>query len=182
MIELRPCTQAVALEFVRQHHRHHDAPVGDLWRHAVHNDDGNLVGVAICGRPVARELDDGLTVEITRLCTVETPNADSMLYAAAKKAADAKGYRRGLTYFLASEWDRFDPETKRRIGGAGARGAGYVFLWRVKGRSWDCKSRRRIDKHPTEDKVALGWGAWSENLLKPEDENLPGDTPVETDH
>lgn len=158
-IELRPITRDEAFTFVRENHRHHRPPVGDLWRHAAHDDNGVLVGVAIVGRPVARPLDDGLTVEITRMCSDGTPNTDSMLYAAARRAADAKGYRRGLTYLLKSEWDRFD-DAGRRIGGAGARAAGYVFLWGVEGRSWDTPARRRSDKHPTEDKVALGWGAW----------------------
>lgn len=165
-LELRPVSRDEAFEYVRANHRHHGAPVGDLWRHAVHDDDGVLVGVAIVGRPVARALDDGLTVEVTRLCTSGAPNADSLLYGAARRAAEAKGYRRGLTYILASEWERFDSLTGGRIGGVGARSAGYRPLWRVKGRSWDCKSRRRVDKHPTEDKVALGWGAWAANAIE----------------
>lgn len=158
MIQLRPITRDGAHAFIRAHHRHHGSPVGELWRHAVHDDDGVLVGVACVGRPVARELDDGLTVEVTRMCTLNAPNADSMMYGAARRTAEAKGYRRGLTYLLASEWDRFDDN--RRVGGAGARAAGYRELWRVDGRSWNCASRPRADKHPTEDKVALGWGAW----------------------
>lgn len=171
MIELRPIRRDDADPFIRAHHRHHNVPVGALWRHAAHDDDGVLVGVAVIGRPVAREIDDGLTVEVTRMCTLNAPNADSMLYAAARRAADAKGYRRGLTYILASEWNRFvdgsgepcdhDADGARRIGGAGARAAGYRLLWLVKGRSWNTKSRPRADKHPTEDKVALGWGAWA---------------------
>jgi hypothetical protein len=157
-LALRPVTRAEGDEFVRAHHRHHGVPVGALWRHGVHDFDGSLVGVAVVGRPVARALDDGLTVEITRLCTIGHPNACSMLYAAARRAADAKGYRRGLTYTLASEWDRF--EGNRRIGGRSLIAAGYRFLWRVDGRSWNCKSRPRVDNHPTEDKVAFGWGEW----------------------
>jgi hypothetical protein len=31
--------------------------------------DGKLVGVAIAGRPVARRLDDGKTLEVLRVCT-----------------------------------------------------------------------------------------------------------------
>lgn len=147
-IELRPIKQADALAFVKQHHRHHEPPVGSLWQHAVHDESGVLVGVAIVGRPVARALDDGLTVEVTRLCTDGEPNACSMLYAAVRRAADAKGYRRGLTYVLASE------------SGTTAKAAGYRYLWRVKGRSWDAPNRPRTDKHPTEDKLAYGWGAW----------------------
>lgn len=107
MLELRPITQALAFDFIKVHHRHHGVPVGGLWWQSVQDDDGRLVGVAISGRPVARGLDDGLTVEVTRLCTDGAPNACSMLYAAARRAAEAKGFRRGLTYILASEdWRR----------------------------------------------------------------------------
>ena len=148
MIELRPITQPDAFAFIAQHHRHHRPPVGALWWQAVHDDAGQLVGVAISGRPVARALDDGLTVEVTRLCTDGTPNACSMLYAAARRAAEAKGYRRGLTYILASE------------PGTSLRAAGWQSLWTTSGGSWDRPARRRIDKHPTEPKVAYGWGAW----------------------
>lgn len=148
MIELRPITRDLADHFIRQHHRHHNVPVGALWRQAVHDDDGNLVGVAVIGRPIARALDDGLTTEVTRLCTDGTPNACSMLYAAARRIAQDKGYRRGLTYILASE------------SGGSLRAAGWRLLWEVKGRSWNCPSRPRTDKHPTEDKQAWGWGSW----------------------
>lgn len=119
MLELRPITQALAFDFIKVHHRHHGVPVGGLWWQSVQDDDGRLVGVAISGRPVARGLDDGLTVEVTRLCTDGAPNACSMLYAAARRAAEAKGFRRGLTYILASE------------DGASLRASG----WRLLGRS-----------------------------------------------
>lgn len=148
MLELRPCTRDAAFEFIKALHRHHGVPVGYLWCQAAHCDEGVLRGVAVSGRPVARGLDDGLTVEVTRLCTDGSPNACSMLYGAARRAAIAKGFRRGLTYILASE------------NGASLRAAGYRLLWTVKGRSWDTPSRPRIDKHPTDDKQAWGWGAW----------------------
>jgi hypothetical protein len=148
VIELRPITQSAAFDFIRAHHRHHDVPVGGLWWQAVHDDNGTVAGVAVTGRPVARPLDDGLTAEVTRLCTNGSPNACSMLYAAARRVAIDKGFRRGLTYILKSE------------DGASLRAAGWEFLWDVRGRSWDCPSRRRVDKHPTEDKQAWGWGAW----------------------
>ena len=148
VIDLRPVTRDEARAYVRLHHRHHTWPVGFLWLHGLQDDDGNLAGVAVAGRPVARNLDDGLTMEVTRLCTHGTPNACSMLYSAARRAAIAKGYRRGLTYILASE------------DGTSLRAAGWHHLWTVKGRSWDTPSRPRIDKHPTEDKEAYGWGAW----------------------
>jgi len=150
LIDLRPITRDEAFAFIKALHRHHGVPVGHLWSQAVHCDGGQLRGVAVTGRPVARALDDGLTAEVTRLCTDGTPNACSMLYGAARRAAQAKGYRRGLTYILSSE------------GGASLRAAGYRLLWTVKGRSWDTPSRPRTDKHPTEDKQAWGWGAWPE--------------------
>jgi hypothetical protein len=147
-IDLRPVTRDEARAFVRQHHRHHTWPVGFLWLHGLQDGDGSLVGVSVVGRPVARGLDDGLTMEVTRLCTDSEPNACSALYGASRRAAIAKGYRRGLTYILASE------------DGASLRAAGWAHLWTVKGRSWDTPSRPRTDKHPTEDKHAYGWGAW----------------------
>lgn len=148
MIELRPINQADAFDFIRKNHRHHDVPVGGLWWQAVHNDAGSLVGVSVSGRPVARGIDDGLTAEVTRLCTDGTANACSMLYAAARRVAQDKGYRRGITYILDSE------------DGASLRATGWTLLWTVKGRSWSCESRPRVDKHPTCDKRAYGWGAW----------------------
>jgi hypothetical protein len=109
-----------------------------------------LAGVAIVSRPVARELDDGLTMEVTRLATTGAANGCSILYGAARRAAIAKGYRRGLTYILSSET------------GASLRAAGWHFLWHVEGRTWDVPGRPRTDKHPTGDKMAYGWGAWPE--------------------
>lgn len=152
MAELRPIMQSDAFAFVRAHHRHHSVPVGALWWHAAHGDEGELVGVAIVGRPVARRLDDGLTVEVTRLCTVGTDNACSLLYGAARRAAESKGWRRGLTYILDSEF-----QASR---GASCRAAGFVYLGRTKGEQWDRPSRRRPNNTPDEIKHKFGWGAW----------------------
>lgn len=60
-------------------------------------------GVAIVGHPVARKLDDGLTVEIYRVCTDGTYNACSMLYGACARIAREMGYKRIITYTLVSE-------------------------------------------------------------------------------
>lgn len=39
------------------------------------SDGEKIVGVAIVGRPVSRYLDNGLTLEVNRLCTDGTRNA-----------------------------------------------------------------------------------------------------------
>jgi hypothetical protein len=150
MLKLVPIKQADAFAFVRQHHRHSKVPVGSCWQHSVHDADGNLCGVAICGRPVARPLQDGFTVEVTRCCTNEARNACSMLYAAARRAAIAQGYRRGITYIRADE------------PGTSLKAAGWRFLWKVTARNWDTPSRRRDPNHHEEiEREAWGWGDWS---------------------
>ena len=147
-ISLSPISKAQADVYIRDVHRHHRPTVGALWWQGAKHESGELAGVAVVGRPVARALDDGLTVEVTRLCTDGSKNVCSLLYSATRRVALAKGYRRGLTYIRASET------------GASLRAAGWQKLWAVRGRSWDCPSRPRVDKHPTEDKVAYGWGDW----------------------
>lgn len=137
---LKPITLKEANEFVQSHHRHHGAVVGYKFAiGAEHN--GELVGVAIVGRPVARGLDDGYTVEVTRLCTNGTRNACSFLYAAAAKAAKALGYRRIITYILETE------------NGASLKASGWKMDGRTKGRSWNCKSRPRETRSPICDKT-----------------------------
>lgn len=75
-------------------------------------ENGELVGVAIASRPTQYKLDDGRTMEITRVCSDGTPNACSKLYAALCRAASAIGYERAITYTLAEE-----PGTSLRAAG-----------------------------------------------------------------
>ena len=91
MIELCPLTLKEANAYVEQHHRHHGPVVGHKFSIGL-SDGEKIVGVAIVGRPVARHLDDGWTLEVNRLCTDGTRNACSMLYSAAWRAARAMGY------------------------------------------------------------------------------------------
>ncbi len=138
-LDLIPLSLAEANEFVRRHHRHH----GDVTGHkfslgAVRNSE--IAGVAIIGRPVARGRDDGLTLEVTRLCSDGSKNVCSFLYGASARAAFALGYRRIGTYILASE------------PGASLRAAGWRLIGEVKGRSWSCQARPRVDRHSTLDK------------------------------
>lgn len=73
---LQPITFKEAAFFVDRFHRHHRVPIGYKFCVAVSEDD-EVVGVAIVGRPVACAFDDGLTLEVTRVCTVGAHNAAS---------------------------------------------------------------------------------------------------------
>lgn len=135
MIEIAPVTFRQACAFIAQHHRHHRPPQGCKFCIGVLN-DGQIVGVASVGRPVARMLDDGWTAEVTRLCTDGTRNAASKLYAACWRCARAMGYRRLITYILESE------------PGTSLRAAGWREVGRAGGGSWGRQSRPRVDKSP----------------------------------
>lgn len=102
-MKIAPCTLKDANEFVFTYHRHHKPCTGQKFSISVRDDLGMIHGVAICGRPVSRFLDDGYTLEINRLCTDGTRNACSMLYGACARAAKAMGYKRVITYILESE-------------------------------------------------------------------------------
>lgn len=102
MLEIVPMTLREANAFVEQNHRHHGPVVGHKFSIGL-SDGEQIVGVAIVGRPVARHMDDGWTLDVNRLCTDGSRNACSMLYAAAWRAARAMGYKRLVTYILESE-------------------------------------------------------------------------------
>lgn len=99
---VRPITFKAACAFVAALHRHNKPPRGHKFSIGL-SDGEKLVGVAMCGRPVARHFDDGLTLEVNRTCTDGTRNANSMLYGAAWRAGKAMGYRRMITYTQADE-------------------------------------------------------------------------------
>lgn len=139
-LELQPIMQSEAFAFIAEHHRHHPAPVGWLFGIAA-NDGERVVGVITVGRPVARLLGDGYTAEVTRCCTDGTANAPSLLYAAAWRAPRAMGYRRLITYTLATE------------PGTSLKAAGWTALYQTAGRSWSCPSRLRVDRHPLGQKT-----------------------------
>lgn len=94
------------------------------------------------GRPVARCLEDGLTVEVRRVATDGCPNACSALYGAAWRGSKALGYLKAITYTLPEE------------GGASLRGAGWKCAGEAGGGTWSRPGcgRSRIDKHPTQKK------------------------------
>lgn len=102
MLEVRPISIAKANAFVEQYHRHHGRKTGCRFAIAVYG-GGTLHGVAICSNPVARNADDGMTLEVSRLCTDGEYNACSILYGACARVARDMGFRKIQTYILQSE-------------------------------------------------------------------------------
>lgn len=101
-MEIRPITLRQASEFINQYHRHHKATVGCKFAIGLYEND-EIVGCAVCGRPVSRYLDDGLTCEINRVCTNGIKNGCSKLYGACCRIAKEMGYKKIITYILKSE-------------------------------------------------------------------------------
>lgn len=102
-MKIAPITFKAASVYINQHHRHHGPTAGCKFCISVIDDDGNLLGVAVCGRPVSRYLDDGFTLEINRVCSTGIKNVCSMLYGGCCRIAKEMGYRKVITYTLASE-------------------------------------------------------------------------------
>ncbi len=139
-LRVTPINRDEANAFVEQHHRHYGRVAGHVFAIAA-STDGKVVGVAIVGRPVARMNQDGYTCELTRLATDGTRNACSFLYGRAWRVAQQLGYKRMITYTLASE------------GGSSLRAAGWKVTGEVIGRSWSSPSRPRVDTQPLQGKL-----------------------------
>ena len=129
-MNFRPISLKQANEFVSNHHRHNKPVAGHKFSIGLF-DDERLISVEICGRPVARMADDGLTLEVLRVCTDATRNANSMLYSRVKKIAQIMGYQKVLTYTLTEE------------SGASLRAVGAQKSGLVKPREWSRKKRKR---------------------------------------
>lgn len=128
-----PITLKQANAFVIQNHRHHGKVQGCKFCIGAVDDNGELRGVAITGRPVSRYLDNGTTAEITRLCTDGYKNACSFLYAACVRIAKEMGYKKVITYILITE------------NGASLKAAGWLEQGICGGGNWNVKSRPRND-------------------------------------
>jgi hypothetical protein len=132
-MHIKPISLKQAQEFIAAHHRHNKPPVGHKFSVGLFV-GGVMVGVAVAGRPVARALDTGLILEVTRTCTDGTRNANSCLYGAIVRAATALGYEKCITYTQGDE------------SGASLRGAGWHEVARLAPRAgWDTPSRPRQD-------------------------------------
>ncbi len=129
-----PCSIECAKRIVEELHRHHGSSGSARFAVAVADESGAIRGVALIGRPVARVLDDGWTLEVNRVATDGCPNACSALYGAARRMGAALGYHRLVTYIRADE------------PGSSLRGAGWQSEGAIRARSWNMPGRARRDK------------------------------------
>jgi hypothetical protein len=127
--------------YVEAHHRHSNPVRGMKFALGAALSD-TLVGVAIVGRPVARHLQDGWTLEVLRVCTMGERNACSFLYGASWRAARALGYRKLVSYTLASE------------SGSSLRASGWNVVGSVDADQWSRPSRPR---DPGDPQQRLRW-------------------------
>lgn len=141
-----PLSLKIANQFIKDNHRHHQPVRGCKFSIGLY--DTKLRGVLIAGRPVSRMLDDGLTLEVTRLATDGVMNGCSMLYGAAARIAKEMGYTRIITYILDSE------------PGTSLKASGWIKTSDVRGQSWSRPSRQRqtnliINKQRFEKQLAV---------------------------
>lgn len=139
MLKAIPLELKEANAFVDEFHRHHDPVVRDKYRIGCEK-DGVLVGCIQVGRPVARALCDGWTLEVVRLCTTGEKNVCYFLYSAAARVAKELGYKKIITYILDSEE------------GSSLKASGWEYEANIRGHSWNTKSRPRKTTAPTCDK------------------------------
>lgn len=148
-LRIVPVTLDEANAFVERLHRHKPERLpGHSFAVGVAAGDV-LCGVAIVGNPSAPALQDGILAEIRRVCTDGTPNACSMLYGTARKAARAMGRRPVITYTLATE------------SGASLRAAGFRVDKANAGGpadAWHNRPGRKV--RPTESDLVGGKVRW----------------------
>lgn len=157
-LTIRPIILREANAYVAQHHRHNQPTNGHKWSLACY-DGERLCGVAIAGQPIARKLDDGLTIEVRRVCTDGTYNACTKLYGACARVAKEMGYRRIITYTLQSE------------PGTSLKASGWTNCGEAGGTSWNVPSRPRDEfqetlfgverKYPNERKIRWEKKFWT---------------------
>jgi hypothetical protein len=145
MLELVPMSLKEANAFVTAKHRHHGEVQGHVFSLGC-TQDGNVVGVCTVGRPVARMLQDGWTLEVTRMATDGTKNACSFLYSKAWRAVQGLGHKRLVTYILDTEH------------GTSLNAAGWRCLGKAGGGSWSRNGRPRVDTHPLQTKIRFEIG------------------------
>ena len=143
-----PVSLKEANEYVFSFHRHSKPTQGHKFSIGAANSYG-LWGVAIIGRPIARRMDNGLTLEVLRTCVrPEAPrNVNSFLYGAAWRAVRCLGYEKLITYTLVTE------------SGESLRGAGWKIIGETQpaGKGAWCGPNRHRDWQPIYGQKKFRW-------------------------
>lgn len=152
-MKIVPLTLKQANELIAKLHRHHKPVVGHRFSIGAEK-DGNLVGAAVIGRPVARAVEQYRTAEVTRLVTDGTKNACSALYSAAARICKEMGFDKIQTYILETE------------PGTTLKASGWIFEAKTAGGDWNHSWRkgRRIDQPMVKKQ------RWGRILNRPESE------------
>lgn len=131
MIKAIPLELKEAQDYINTYHRHHKAPHRDKFRIGAEI-NGELVGVIMVGRPIARRLDDGKTLEVLRLCNNGEKDICSFLYSRVARIGKEMGYKKMITYILDSE------------NGTSLKASGWhCEASNVGGKNWSVPSRPR---------------------------------------
>lgn len=132
-LTVKPITLDQAQTFVRDWHRHNRDNAGGCWAIAAMRGD-ELVGVAICGRPVSPVMQRRGYLEILRVAVLEgVEGGCSMLYARCKRIGQLMGYQ------------RFNSYTRPGESGASLKAAGFRQVAKVapaRGRGWQSRPGR----------------------------------------
>jgi hypothetical protein len=150
MYEVRPISFREANRFVKEYHRHASTVQG--WKFAVSlvNDQEELVGVGIAGRPVSATLQKKkLILEIRRVCVRDGyRNACSLLYGRLTAIGKLHGYEEIITYTLASE------------NGSSLLAVGAKRIALVPGGGWDRGEKRRRNEQQIYLVPKIRWQLW----------------------
>ncbi len=132
--QVSPVKLEAANDFVDRLHRHHKRVQGHKFSLAAWR-GGRIVAVVIVGRPPGRKKDDGIRLEVTRLCSDGTRNACSFLYGLARRICSIMGYAALQTFIMEKE------------PGDSLRADGWEIIGETSGKSWNVPTRPRTDKH-----------------------------------
>lgn len=105
MLRIVPIDQKTAFRFIAENHTHNEPPVGTIFQIGC-SLNGDLIGVATCGRPTNYQIDHKKVIDVSRCCVkrdMPYPNACSMLYGRCARIAREMGYHKITTYTLESE-------------------------------------------------------------------------------
>jgi hypothetical protein len=148
LLRIIPLTIRQANALVLRWHRHHKPVVGARWCLGLIDNSGSLIGAAIVGRPVSREVPQYEVAEVTRLVTNGSPNACSALYGACARVAKEMGFAKIQTYILATE------------PGTSLKAAGWIKTGVTSGGNWNHSWR----KGRREDQPMIPKTRWEKQL------------------